>query len=31
MNANIMLKEDITPVGSDYETVRQVIEILTVE
>ncbi len=31
MNANITLKEDITPVGSDYETVRQVIEILTVE
>ncbi|UHS62320.1 methylated-DNA--[protein]-cysteine S-methyltransferase [Agrobacterium vaccinii] len=31
MNANITLKDDITPVGSDYETVRQVIEILTVE
>lgn len=31
MNANIMLKEDITPVGADYETVRQVIEILTVD
>ncbi len=31
MNANITLKEDITPVGSDYETVRKVIEILTVE
>jgi len=31
MNANIMLKEDITPIGSDYETVRRVIEILTVE
>jgi AraC family transcriptional regulator of adaptative response/methylated-DNA-[protein]-cysteine methyltransferase len=31
MNANITLKEDITPVGTDYETVRQVIEILTVE
>ena len=26
MNANIMLKEDITPVGADYETVRQVID-----
>ncbi|WP_284775609.1 bifunctional helix-turn-helix domain-containing protein/methylated-DNA--[protein]-cysteine S-methyltransferase [Agrobacterium sp. lyk4-40-TYG-31] len=31
MNANITLKDDITPVGSDYETVRRVIEILTVE
>jgi AraC family transcriptional regulator of adaptative response/methylated-DNA-[protein]-cysteine methyltransferase len=31
MNANIMLNEDITPVGSDYETVRRVIEILTVD
>ncbi len=31
MNANIMLKEDITPVGSDYDTVRQVIEILTLD
>ncbi|NTF08502.1 methylated-DNA--[protein]-cysteine S-methyltransferase [Agrobacterium rubi] len=31
MNANITLKDDITPVGSDYETVRKVIEILTVE
>lgn len=31
MTANIMLKEDITPVGSDYDTVRQVIEILTLD
>lgn len=31
MNANITLKDDITPVGSDYETVRRVIEILTVD
>lgn len=31
MNANIMLKEDITPVGTDYDTVRQVIEILTLD
>lgn len=31
MNANIMLKEDITPVGADYDTVRQVIEILTLD
>ncbi|WP_296082510.1 bifunctional helix-turn-helix domain-containing protein/methylated-DNA--[protein]-cysteine S-methyltransferase [uncultured Agrobacterium sp.] len=31
MTANIMLKENITPVGSDYDTVRQVIEILTLD
>lgn len=31
MNANITLKEDITPVGSDYDTVRQVIEIMTTD
>ena len=31
MNASISLKEDITPVGSDYETVRRVIEILTLD
>ena len=31
MNANIMLKEDITHVGSDYETVRRVIEIMTTD
>ncbi len=31
MTANIMLKEDITPVGRDYDTVRQVIEILTLD
>ena len=31
MQPNIMLKQDITPAGSDYETVRQVIEILTVD
>ncbi len=31
MTANIMLKEDITPGGSDYDTVRQVIEILTLD
>ncbi|MCI9864401.1 bifunctional helix-turn-helix domain-containing protein/methylated-DNA--[protein]-cysteine S-methyltransferase [Rhizobium skierniewicense] len=31
MNASITLSEDITPVGSDYETVRRVIEILTLD
>jgi AraC family transcriptional regulator of adaptative response/methylated-DNA-[protein]-cysteine methyltransferase len=31
MQPNILLKNDITPAGSDYETVRQVIEILTVD
>ena len=31
MQPSIMLKQDITPAGSDYETVRQVIEILTVD
>lgn len=31
MNANITLKEDITPVGSDYDTVRRVIEIMTTD
>ncbi|NTJ44902.1 methylated-DNA--[protein]-cysteine S-methyltransferase [Agrobacterium larrymoorei] len=31
MNANIMLNEDITPGGTDYDTVRQVIEILTLD
>lgn len=31
MNANIMLEQDITPIGSDYETVRRVIEILTLD
>ncbi|KIQ03120.1 6-O-methylguanine DNA methyltransferase [Agrobacterium tumefaciens] len=31
MNASITLSEDITPVGSDYETVRRVIEVLTLD
>lgn len=31
MNANIMLNEDITPIGTDYETVRGVIELLTLD
>ena len=31
MNASITLSQDITPVGSDYETVRRVIEILTLD
>lgn len=31
MNANIMLNEDITPIGSDYDTVRGVIELLTLD
>lgn len=31
MNASITLSEDITPVGSDYETVCRVIEMLTLE
>ncbi|MBD9386994.1 methylated-DNA--[protein]-cysteine S-methyltransferase [Rhizobium sp. CG4] len=31
MKADLILQEDITPDGSDYETVRQVIEIMTVD
>lgn len=31
MKADLILQEDITPEGSDYETVRQVIEIMTVD
>lgn len=31
MNANITLNEDITPIGSDYDTVRGVIELLTLD
>ena len=31
MNANIMLNEDITPIGTDYDTVRGVIELLTLD
>lgn len=31
MNPNIMLNEDITPIGSDYDTVRGVIELLTLD
>ena len=31
MNASITLSQDITPVGSDYETVRRVIEVLTLD
>jgi AraC family transcriptional regulator of adaptative response/methylated-DNA-[protein]-cysteine methyltransferase len=31
MQADILLKNDITPDGSDYETVRRVIEMLTVD
>lgn len=31
MKADLILQEDITPDGTDYETVRQVIEIMTVD
>ncbi len=31
MKTDLILQEDITPDGSDYETVRQVIEIMTVD
>ena len=31
MNANITLNEDITPIGTDYDTVRGVIELLTLD
>ncbi|WP_313612127.1 bifunctional helix-turn-helix domain-containing protein/methylated-DNA--[protein]-cysteine S-methyltransferase [Agrobacterium sp.] len=31
MKADLILQEDITPEGSDYETVRQVIEIMTMD